>query len=102
MDATPNTAWLERFDRELADGKLAAAMITSMDGLELAPPFFKIMPRRLLVITHREGHEERGLQGRPGRHHDAQAGARPFTTKACSSPRWPAPSTRSGRSPPTS
>ena len=53
-------------------------------------------------ITHREGHEERGLQGRPGRHHDAQAGARPFTTKACSSPRWPAPSTRSGRSPPTS
>jgi pimeloyl-ACP methyl ester carboxylesterase len=49
MDATPNTAWLERFDRELADGKLAAAMITSMDGLQLAPPFFKIMPRRLLA-----------------------------------------------------
>jgi hypothetical protein len=38
-----------RFDRELADGKLAAAMITSMYGLELAPPFFKIMPRRLLA-----------------------------------------------------
>jgi pimeloyl-ACP methyl ester carboxylesterase len=49
MDATRNTAWLERFDRELADGKLAAAMITSMNGLELAPPFFKIMPRRLLA-----------------------------------------------------
>jgi pimeloyl-ACP methyl ester carboxylesterase len=49
MDATRNTAWLERFDRELADGKLAAAMITSMYGLELAPPFFKIMPRRLLA-----------------------------------------------------
>ena len=49
MDATRNTAWLERFDRELADGKLAAAMITSMYGLELAPPFFKVMPRRLLA-----------------------------------------------------
>jgi pimeloyl-ACP methyl ester carboxylesterase len=49
MDGTQNTAWLERFDREMADGKLAAAMITSMDGLELAPPFFKIVPRRLLA-----------------------------------------------------
>ncbi|MGH3200288.1 MAG: alpha/beta fold hydrolase [Streptosporangiaceae bacterium] len=49
MDATANTAWLQRFDRELADGKLAAAMITSMYGLELAPPFFKFMPRRLLA-----------------------------------------------------
>jgi pimeloyl-ACP methyl ester carboxylesterase len=49
MDATRNTDWLERFDRELAGGKLAAAMITSMNGLELAPPFFKIMPRRLLT-----------------------------------------------------
>src|ERR1700750_2415425 len=49
MDPTRNPAWLERFDGELADGKLAAAMITSMYGLELAPPFFKIMPRRLLA-----------------------------------------------------
>jgi hypothetical protein len=49
MDATRNTAWLERFDHELADGKLAAAMITTMYGLELAPPFFRIMPRRLLA-----------------------------------------------------
>src|SRR5262245_31879833 len=49
MDAARNTAWLERFDREMADGNVAAAMITSMYGLELAPPFFKIMPRRLLT-----------------------------------------------------
>jgi pimeloyl-ACP methyl ester carboxylesterase len=49
MDATRNTAWLERFDREMASGKVAAAMITSMYGLELAPPFFKVMPRRLLA-----------------------------------------------------
>ncbi len=49
MDATRNTAWLTRFDREMASGKVAAAMITSMYGLELAPPFFKVMPRRLLA-----------------------------------------------------
>src|ERR1700747_2669692 len=47
MDATRNTAWLERFDHEMASGKVAAAMITSMYGLELAPPFFKVIPRRL-------------------------------------------------------
>ena len=40
MDATRNTAWLQRFDREMASGEVAAAMITSMYGLELAPPFF--------------------------------------------------------------
>jgi len=49
MDAAGHAAWLERFDHEMASGKVAAAMITSMYGLELAPPFFKVMPRRLLV-----------------------------------------------------
>ena len=49
MDPAGHTAWLERFDHEMASGHVAAAMITSMYGLELAPPFFKVMPRRLLV-----------------------------------------------------
>ena len=49
MDPAGHAAWLERFDREMASGKVAAAMITSMYGLELAPPFFKVMPRGLLV-----------------------------------------------------
>src|SRR5262245_55971626 len=43
------TAWLRRFDQEIADGQVAAAMVTSMFGLELAPPIFKLMPRRLLI-----------------------------------------------------
>ena len=55
MDATRNTAWLKRFDREMASGKVAAAMITSMYGLELAPPFFKIIPRRLLASLTEAG-----------------------------------------------
>jgi len=47
-DAAPHTAWLKRFDQEMASGDVAAAMITSMFGLKLAPSFLKILPRRLL------------------------------------------------------
>jgi pimeloyl-ACP methyl ester carboxylesterase len=45
---TRHTQWLDRFDREMAEGKESAALITSMIGLELAPPAMKVMPRRLL------------------------------------------------------
>ncbi len=48
MDAGRHTGWIGRFDEELAQGKVAAALVTSMFGLELAPPAFKVMPRRLL------------------------------------------------------
>jgi pimeloyl-ACP methyl ester carboxylesterase len=48
QDAT-TTEWLERFDAEMAEGRTAAALITSMFGLGLAPPFLKLFPRRLLV-----------------------------------------------------
>jgi len=46
---TKHTDWLPRFDREMADGKTGAAMITAMFGLELAPPAMKLMPRPLLA-----------------------------------------------------
>jgi pimeloyl-ACP methyl ester carboxylesterase len=39
------TGWVRRFDREMAQGKVAAALITSVRGLDLAPPAFKRMPR---------------------------------------------------------
>ncbi|HEY6498022.1 MAG TPA: alpha/beta fold hydrolase, partial [Streptosporangiaceae bacterium] len=42
------TGWVPRFDEEMSQGRAAAAMITSMFGCDLAPPAFKIMPRRLL------------------------------------------------------
>ena len=47
MDATRYTGWVRRFDREMAKGKVAAAEITSLYGLDLAPPVFKLMGRRL-------------------------------------------------------
>jgi len=47
---TRHTQWLPRFDREMAEGKVSAALITSMIGLELAPPAMKVMPRPLLEV----------------------------------------------------
>jgi pimeloyl-ACP methyl ester carboxylesterase len=42
------TAWLPRFDREIAEGDTAAALITSMIGLQLGPAVFNRVPRWLL------------------------------------------------------
>ena len=54
MDATRYTGWVTRFDQEMAQGKVAAALITSMYGLDLAPPAFKLMGRRLAeALTNR-------------------------------------------------
>jgi pimeloyl-ACP methyl ester carboxylesterase len=46
---TPHRAWLARFDREVAEGNLAGAMVTSMYGLQLAPAFLKVIPRGLMT-----------------------------------------------------
>ncbi len=58
--------WVPRFDEEISRGQVAAALITSMFGCGgLAPPAFKIMPRRLLEGMTQCGHEKRGPPGRP-------------------------------------
>jgi pimeloyl-ACP methyl ester carboxylesterase len=46
---TPHREWLARFDREVAEGNLAGAMVTSMYGLQLAPAFLKVIPRVLMT-----------------------------------------------------
>jgi pimeloyl-ACP methyl ester carboxylesterase len=48
LSGTEHTAWLTRYDSEMAQGKISAALITSMKGLQLGPPVFNIMPRWLL------------------------------------------------------
>jgi pimeloyl-ACP methyl ester carboxylesterase len=54
MDTTRYTGWVRRFDREMAQGKVAAAEITCMYGLDLAPPAFKLIGRRLAeALTNR-------------------------------------------------
>jgi pimeloyl-ACP methyl ester carboxylesterase len=49
LDKARYTGWLDRFDAELAAGRVSAAMVTSMLGLELAPPVMRLIPRRLLA-----------------------------------------------------
>jgi pimeloyl-ACP methyl ester carboxylesterase len=42
------TAWVCRFDEEMAQGDTAAALVTSLYGLDLAPTVMKVTPRPLL------------------------------------------------------
>ncbi len=42
------TAWVHLFDQEMAKGDTAAALVTSLYGLDLAPTVMKLMPRPLL------------------------------------------------------
>ena len=46
-----HTGWVRRFDQEMARGQVADALITSMYGLDLAPPAFRLLPRRLLAAV---------------------------------------------------
>jgi pimeloyl-ACP methyl ester carboxylesterase len=46
-DAVPR-AILTRFDREMADGNIAAALVTAMKGAQEGPPVLRVLPRRLL------------------------------------------------------
>ena len=48
-DAKP-IAVLTRYDREIAQGKVVAALITAMKGAQLGPPMFGVMPRWLLEL----------------------------------------------------
>ncbi len=44
----PPTAVLTRFDQEMSQGKVAAALITAMKGAQMGPPILRIMPNWLL------------------------------------------------------
>ena len=48
-DPAPHREWLQRFDREVAEGNLAGGMVTSMYGLQLAPAFLKVIPRPMMT-----------------------------------------------------
>jgi pimeloyl-ACP methyl ester carboxylesterase len=47
IDGSAPTAWLTRFDREVASGKLVAAMITALKGLRIDPILARV-PRFVL------------------------------------------------------
>lgn len=46
--------WVARYDREMAQGKVAAALVTGMLGPQMGPPIMKYIPRPLLeAFTNR-------------------------------------------------
>jgi pimeloyl-ACP methyl ester carboxylesterase len=68
-DGSMPAAVLARFDKEMARGKVAAALITGMKGAQLGPPVFNVMPRRLLALLTRMAmaqEDRRGSKGRNG------------------------------------
>jgi pimeloyl-ACP methyl ester carboxylesterase len=60
------TSWVPRFDREMAGGKVADALITSLRGLDLAPPALRVMPRPLLVAVTDAAMKKEDAQAAPG------------------------------------
>jgi pimeloyl-ACP methyl ester carboxylesterase len=44
------TDFLARYDREIAQGKVAAALVTAMKASQMGPPIFNLMPRWLLEL----------------------------------------------------
>jgi pimeloyl-ACP methyl ester carboxylesterase len=43
-----STAFVPRYDQEIAEGKVDSALVTAMKGSQMGPPIFNLLPRRLL------------------------------------------------------
>ena len=48
MNSSEPTAFVTRFDQEMAQGKMAAALVTAMKGAQMGPPIFNALPSFLL------------------------------------------------------
>ena len=76
------TAVLARFDQEMAEGKVAAALITAMKAAQMGPPIFNVMPHwllELLVSMAMKSEDKKGSGGyvpmralAPALHYDFQ------------------------------
>lgn len=49
IDHSTPTAWVDRYDQEVAEGRLGSAMITVMRGTRTAPLLLRLIPRLLLA-----------------------------------------------------
>ncbi|MEW9551557.1 alpha/beta fold hydrolase [Nonomuraea sp. NPDC050783] len=48
LDGSNATGWLARFDREIAAGRVPAALVTGMRATRMGPAIFNVVPRVLL------------------------------------------------------
>lgn len=50
VNGSASTAFLKRYDREIAQGNAVAALVTGMQAAQLGPPIFNAIPRRFLEL----------------------------------------------------
>jgi pimeloyl-ACP methyl ester carboxylesterase len=64
LNGSPSTAFLARYDREIAEGNVPAALVTAMKGSEMGPAFFRAMPHWLMVplTKHMIARDDRNAQ----------------------------------------
>jgi len=60
------TAGLRRYDREIAEGKVAEALVTSLKVTKIGGPMMNIMPRFLLVSMTEKGMAAEDAHAHPG------------------------------------
>jgi len=66
IDGSVSTAFLTRFDEEIANGEVISALVTAMKGSRMGPPVFNVMPRRLLELLTRMMTATEEKKARPG------------------------------------
>jgi len=50
LNGSPSTAFVARYDKEIAHGDVTSALVTAMQGSQMGPPVFNMMPRWLLRL----------------------------------------------------
>ena len=66
IDGSTSVALMRRFDEEIAQGNVAAALITGMKAARLGPPIFDLIPRWLLERLTASMLAAEDRQARPG------------------------------------
>lgn len=61
LNGSPSMAFVARYDREIAEGNVPAALVTAMKGSEMGPGFFRAMPNWLMepLTKHMIAREDR-------------------------------------------
>jgi pimeloyl-ACP methyl ester carboxylesterase len=66
VNGSISTAFLPRYNREITQGKVAAALVTAMQGAQLGPAIFNVIPRPLLEFLTTRAMQSENKTARPG------------------------------------
>lgn len=66
VNGSISTAFLTRYDREIAQGNVPAALVTGMLGAQMGPPIFNAMPRWLLESLTKMGMAQEEKKAKAG------------------------------------